>query len=171
MSGPTGLIFSVLRYEGQYTNILQWYDSGFSGQDDEQPGRWLDKATGLGTTGQVGFPIHLCPFGSGGSNTDFNVDQGMTTVDAENLGNGTGNQFNEMAFSIEKVTITAKSRHSKQVLLELAQGMKAIHGLNAEAELAYILSLRSLLRSTESCQNYLQVCRQVLSQHGNSWSV
>ena len=73
-----------------------------------------DKLTGLGTTGQVGTnPSVLNPVGSGGSNTDYNVGQGMATGDAENLGNGSGNQFNEMAFSIEKVTVTAKSRALK----------------------------------------------------------
>ena len=69
----------------------------------------------------------------------------MVTGDSENLGNGTGNQFNEMAFSIEKVTVTAKSRALKaEYSLELAQDLKAIHGLNAEAELANILSTEIL---------------------------
>jgi hypothetical protein len=68
----------------------------------------------------------------------------MDTDDAESLG-GTGNQFNEMAFSIEKVTVTAKSRALKaEYSLELAQDLKAIHGLNAEAELANILSTEIL---------------------------
>ena len=59
----------------------------------------------------------------------------MRTDDAEALGNATGDHFNEMAFSIEKVTVTAKSRALKaEYSLELAQDLKAIHGLNAEAE-------------------------------------
>jgi hypothetical protein len=65
----------------------------------------------------------------------------MVTGDAENLGGAAGDQFNQMAFSIEKVTVTAKSRALKaEYSLELAQDLKAIHGLNAEAELANILS-------------------------------
>jgi hypothetical protein len=61
------------------------------------------------------------------------------------LGDGTSNEFNEMAFSIEKVTVTAKSRALKaEYSLELAQDLKAIHGLNAEAELANILSTEIL---------------------------
>ena len=151
MSGPTGLIFAMRsRYEGQ-SGTEAFYnepDSGFSGQDDgfNLEGGMADKATGLGTTGQVGNnPSVLNPVGSGGSNTDYNVGQGMATGDAENLGNGTGNQFNEMAFSIEKVTVTAKSRALKaEYSLELAQDLKAIHGLNAEAELANILSTEIL---------------------------
>jgi hypothetical protein len=60
----------------------------------------------------------------------------MGTADAEALDGTTTNAFNEMAFSIEKVTVTAKSRALKaEYSLELAQDLKAIHGLNAEAEL------------------------------------
>ena len=68
----------------------------------------------------------------------------MDTEDSEALGTS-GNEFNEMAFSIEKVTVTAKSRALKaEYSLELAQDLKAIHGLNAEAELANILSTEIL---------------------------
>jgi hypothetical protein len=69
----------------------------------------------------------------------------MRTDEAENLGSVGGSAFNEMAFSIEKVTVTAKSRALKaEYSLELAQDLKAIHGLNAEAELANILSTEIL---------------------------
>jgi hypothetical protein len=69
----------------------------------------------------------------------------MATGDSENLGTTGGGAFNEMAFSIEKVTVTAKSRALKaEYSLELAQDLKAIHGLNAEAELANILSTEIL---------------------------
>ena len=68
----------------------------------------------------------------------------MRTDTAEDLGTS-GDAFNEMAFSIEKVTVTAKSRALKaEYSLELAQDLKAIHGLNAEAELANILSTEIL---------------------------
>ena len=69
----------------------------------------------------------------------------MPTAEAEALGDAAGNQFAEMNFSIEKVTVTAKSRALKaEYSLELAQDLKAIHGLNAEAELANILSTEIL---------------------------
>ena len=75
----------------------------------------------------------------------YDVGQGMRTDNAENLGSTAADQFNEMAFSIEKVTVTAKSRALKaEYSLELAQDLKAIHGLNAEAELANILSTEIL---------------------------
>ena len=69
----------------------------------------------------------------------------MTTAQSEALGDGAGNHFNEMGFSIEKVTVTAKSRALKaEYSLELAQDLKAVHGLDAESELANILSTEVL---------------------------
>ena len=150
MSGPTGLIFAMRsRYESQSGSeaFYNEADTTFSGQDDgfDLTGGMADANVGLGTTIQGGTnPSVLNPVGSATS-TAYNVGQGMATGDAENLGNGTGNQFNEMAFSIEKVTVTAKSRALKaEYSLELAQDLKAIHGLNAEAELANILSTEIL---------------------------
>ena len=65
----------------------------------------------------------------------------MTTAAAEAKGDSAGNSFAEMAFSIEKQTVTAKSRALKaEYTMELAQDLKAIHGLDAETELANILS-------------------------------
>ena len=150
MNGPTGLIFAMRsRYNNQEGDetFFNEVDTSFSGNDD---GRNLtagmtDAAAGLGTTAQTGDnPSILNPVGSATS-TAYDVGQGMVTGDAENLGSGTGDHFNQMAFSIEKVTVTAKSRALKaEYSLELAQDLKAIHGLNAEAELANILSTEIL---------------------------
>ena len=69
----------------------------------------------------------------------------MPTAQAEALGDASGNAFAEMNFSIEKVTVTAKSRALKaEYSLELAQDLKAVHGLDAESELANILSTEVL---------------------------
>ena len=69
----------------------------------------------------------------------------MTTAAAEALGGTTDNRFAEMAFSIEKSTVTARSRALKaEYTMELAQDLKAIHGLDAETELANILSAEIL---------------------------
>ena len=69
----------------------------------------------------------------------------MTTAQAEALGDASGNAFAEMAFSIEKTSVTAKSRALKaEYSTELAQDLKAIHGLDAETELANILSTEIL---------------------------
>ncbi len=150
MNGPTGLIFAM---RSRYTNqsgseaFYNEVDTAFSGQDDgfNLTNGWTDGSVGLGTTAQQGTnPGALNPIGSATATT-YNVGQGMRTDESENLGNGAGNQFNEMAFSIEKVTVTAKSRALKaEYSLELAQDLKAIHGLNAEAELANILSTEIL---------------------------
>ena len=67
---------------------------------------------------------------------------GMGTTEAEALGDGNGTNFAEMAFSIEKVTVAAKSRALKaEYTTELAQDLKAVHGLDAETELANILAV------------------------------
>jgi hypothetical protein len=150
MSGPTGLIFAMRsRYVNQ-SGTEAFYnevDSAFSGQDqgrDETAG-FSDVSAGLGTTAQSGTnPSVLNPVGTA-SSTDYRVGQGMRTDDSENLDGTGGDAFNQMAFSIEKVTVTAKSRALKaEYSLELAQDLKAIHGLNAEAELANILSTEIL---------------------------
>jgi len=150
MSGPTGLIFAM---RSRYTNqsgteaLFNEADTAFAGQS-AAAGALTDgmsnAAVGMGTDAQAGSnPGLLNPEGSQAYNT-YNVGQGMRTDDAEDLGDGAG-AFNEMAFSIEKVTVTAKSRALKaEYSLELAQDLKAIHGLNAEAELANILSTEIL---------------------------
>ena len=152
MSGPTGLIFAM---RSRYTNqsgtetFYNEVDSAFSGQPagrDNSDG-FSDGSVGFGTTAQSGTnPSVLNPVGTATTNpSPYNVGQGMRTDQAENL-DGTGaDAFNQMAFSIEKVTVTAKSRALKaEYSLELAQDLKAIHGLNAEAELANILSTEIL---------------------------
>jgi len=150
MSGPTGLIFAMRsRYQNQ-SGTEAFYnepDSAFSGRDSASNAEtgMSDPLAGMGTTAQSGTnPSVLNPVGSA-SSLGYRVGQGMRTDDAEAL-DGTGNNaFNEMAFSIEKVTVTAKSRALKaEYSLELAQDLKAIHGLNAEAELANILSTEIL---------------------------
>ena len=150
MSGPTGLIFAMRsRYSSQSGDetFYDEVDSAFSGQNAGLGATdFSDAAAGMGTTSQSGSnPAVLNPTGSA-TETDYNVGQGMNTGTAESLGGtAASTQFNQMAFSIEKVTVTAKSRALKaEYSLELAQDLKAIHGLNAEAELANILSTEIL---------------------------
>ena len=154
MSGPTGLIFAMRsRFTSQTGTeaLFNEADTAFSGTDagsDTTLTRdFSDINVGLGTVTQAGTnPAALNPVGTAATNTaQYTVGQGMPTGDAESL-DGTGNDaFNQMAFSIEKVTVTAKSRALKaEYSLELAQDLKAIHGLNAEAELANILSTEIL---------------------------
>ena len=155
MNAPTGLIFAMRsRYvdnpDGNKMLGSEAFfnepDSAFSGQNQENT--YTDGmgsvTTCLGTTAQSGTnPGALNP-STNATQVAYDVGQGMRTDDAEDLGESS-KTFNEMAFSIEKVTVTAKSRALKaQYSLELAQDLKAIHGLNAEAELANILSTEIL---------------------------
>jgi len=155
MNAPTGLIFAMRSRFVDGTNankmlgteaLFNEPDSAFSGQNSENTytDGFGSVTTGLGTTAQSGTnPGALNP-SSDAKQVAYDVGQGMRTDDAEDLGS-TSKSFNEMAFSIEKVTVTAKSRALKaEYSLELAQDLKAIHGLNAEAELANILSTEIL---------------------------
>ena len=149
MNGPTGFIFAM---RSRYTSnsgteaFFDEADSAFSGQNEgfDVTNGMTGASVGIGSTLQQGTnPGLLNPEGSQTA-TQYTVGQGMRTDDAEDLGTS-GDNFNQMAFSIEKVTVTAKSRALKaEYSLELAQDLKAIHGLNAEAELANILSTEIL---------------------------
>ena len=159
MNGPTGLIFAM---RSRFTNqsgteaLFNEPDTAFSAQHPDggadisagytqNEGATTNATVGFGTTGgvQATNPAALNPESGQGAAT-YPVGRGLDTEDAEALGE-TGQLFNEMAFSIEKVTVTAKSRALKaEYSLELAQDLKAIHGLNAEAELANILSTEIL---------------------------
>jgi len=152
MNGPTGLIFAMRsRYGTNRTTGSEAFfneaDTSFSGENAAQnlTGSFTDANAGFGTTSNPAGtnPGVLNPVGTA-STAGYATGQGMNTGDSESLGDGTS-VFNEMAFSIEKVTVTAKSRALKaEYSLELAQDLKAIHGLNAEAELANILSTEIL---------------------------
>ena len=152
MNGPTGLIFAMRsRYETQSGDetFFDEVNTAFSGQNKngDLTAGFADAAVGLGTNTQRGDnPSVLNPVGTASTNSaQYTAGGGMTTGESESL-DGSGNAaFNQMAFSIEKVTVTAKSRALKaEYSLELAQDLKAIHGLNAEAELANILSTEIL---------------------------
>ena len=151
MNGPTGLIFAMRSRYVDQTGAEAFFDevdSGFSGRKSTQTQYAVDPTVeanvGFGTTAQTGSNPGLLT-SSGATQNAYNVGGGMATFDAERLGASGQESFNEMAFSIEKVTVTAKSRALKaEYSLELAQDLKAIHGLNAEAELANILSTEIL---------------------------
>ena len=155
MNAPVGLIFALRsRYKGPQGDetFFNEVDTAFSGQNAGgnltdfngygHTGSTSDNV-GFGTTGQTGNnPGLLAPAGS----EAYTVGQGMKTSESESLGSGNSDTyFNEMGLSIERISVTAKSRALKaEYSLELAQDLKAIHGLNAEAELANILSTEIL---------------------------
>jgi hypothetical protein len=148
MNRPSGLIFAI---RSKYTNqtgketFFDEVDTTFSGQNSGYNlAGFGSTAAGIGTTIQRGTnPGLLNPTET--STEQYNVGQGMETGDAENLGNGANNQFNQMSFGIEKVLVQAQSRAlAGEYSLELMQDLKAIHNLSAEAELANILSTEIL---------------------------
>ena len=140
MSGPTGLIFAMrARYEAQNGAEALYYepDSGFSAGSDASPGAYnVRSAAGSGGDSEGNNPAVL----NDASPTAYEVARGMAREASEVLGEST-TLFREMAFSIEKTSVTAKTRALKaEYTLELAQDLKAIHGLDAEQELANLLS-------------------------------
>jgi hypothetical protein len=148
MTGPTGLIFAM---KSTYQTTKAGVSNGDEALFNEAAvGYSGDSATtGNGSRGPSGL--------SGATDTDTDssiVDSGSTyvpykgdayeTAEAEALG-GAGEAFAQMGFTIEKATVTAKSRALKaEYTLELAQDLKAIYGLDAETELANILSTEIL---------------------------
>ena len=141
MTGPTGLIFAMRSTKGTNRDIANsGVETFFNEVDTEHSSE--NSANGLASNTQTGSNPGLLADGAG----QYTIGgQGMTTAQAEALGDGASNHFNEMGFSIEKVTVTAKSRALKaEYSLELAQDLKAVHGLDAESELANILSTEVL---------------------------
>ena len=142
MSGPTGLIFAMKsRYGGGSTSnreaLFNEAETQFSG--DRAGTHDSDNVSGLNVTN----------LDSDSTADDARLTNtfatGMTTAEAEKLGSSGESSFREMGFTIEKATVTAKSRALKaEYSLELAQDLKAIHGLDAETELANILSTEIL---------------------------
>ena len=142
MTGPTGLIFAMRsRYTSQTGNeaLFDEADTDFSSRNAAGDSSGTSTPTDHGGTN----PGVLND--ANATSGDYSRGQGMTTAEAEALGDAAGNQFAEMAFSIEKSTVTARSRALKaEYTMELAQDLKAIHGLDAETELANILSAEIL---------------------------
>ena len=135
MTGPTGLIFAM---RSSFTS----QDGAEALMDESMPDISNQNAAGTIGGGDVGStetnPAVLNDSPSAGT---YVSATGMTTAQAEALGDSATNAFAQMAFSIEKSTVTAVSRALKaEYTMELAQDLKAIHGLDAETELANILS-------------------------------
>jgi hypothetical protein len=161
MTGPTGLIFAMRsKYNNQGNGTSA---TSYSGSQDNETfynevntafstvvgnNTTSNAALGAGNnsvgafTGTIPGATNTTPLSTYGT---YNTGTGMSTAQAEALGTYQNTDFAQMAFSIEKVTVTAKSRALKaEYTMELAQDLKAIHGLDAETELANILSAEIL---------------------------
>ena len=167
MTGPTGLIFAMrARYTAQ--------TGGGANSNEAFYNEANTIFSGAGSSGNI--------YGFAGNNaTDIVRNAGadltansyttgiaMPTATAETLGAPTGGAaFNEMAFSIEKVTVTAQSRALKaEYSLELAQDLKAIHGLDAETELSNILSTEILAEINREVIRTIYTCAVPGAQWG-----
>jgi hypothetical protein len=127
MTGPTGLIFAMRSIYGGSTDTRANTSTRTEALFNEADTDFAGTGTHAGSNPVSG---------------SYTTGTGLNTADAEALGTGGGaGDFNEMSFSIDKTTVTAKSRALKaEYTVELAQDLKAIHGLDAEAELSNILS-------------------------------
>ena len=132
MTGPTGLIFAMRSTYSSMDGKEALVDEADSGVSNDDAAGDLTSSAMTGSNPAI---LNDSPAGTYLSPT------GMTTAQGETLGDTTTNAFAEMAFSIEKSTVTAVSRALKaEYTMELAQDLKAVHGLDAETELANILS-------------------------------
>ena len=151
MTGPTGLIFAMrTNYGSERRPAQSGYDeaffnepnAGFSGGG----GTSYDPGASNANNDAEGTNPALLNDSPAGTYEQADDATGMTTATVEGLDDATsGSEFREMGFSIEKVTVTARARALKaEYSLELAQDLKAIHGLDAEQELSNILSTEIL---------------------------
>jgi hypothetical protein len=166
MTGPTGLIFAMrARYSAQ---------SGATANANEA--FYNEANTEFSGTSSV-----ANPYGFRGNNltdlytntgadlvaNNYTTGIGLPTATAEGLGGDSNPAFQQMAFSIEKVTVTAQSRALKaEYSLELAQDLKAIHGLDAETELSNILSTEILAEINREVIRTIYTCAVAGAQYG-----
>jgi len=138
MTGPTGLIFAMKARYNDYPSVGREGKSEALGINE--PVSSYSSAAQSSAAGLQQAAIGD-PFDTSSPSYESTTGSGMSTATAEALGDSSSNSFAEMSFTIEKATVTAKSRALKaEYTLELAQDLKAIHGLDAESELANILS-------------------------------
>ena len=176
MTGPTGLIFAMRsKYNNQgngtsatsyggsqdnetfYNEVNTAFSTVVSGANNVLGSRFIGTIPGATNT----TPLTAV-------NT-YNTGVGMSTATAEALGVDSGNDFSQMAFSIEKVTVTAKSRALKaEYTMELAQDLKAIHGLDAETELANILSAEILAEINREVVRTINITAVAGAQEGTT---
>jgi hypothetical protein len=148
MTGPTGLIFAMRSKYGNSAALGNTSAIGNTRAGGETFYNEVDSTFTSVTSGANSFGQKFVGTIPGDTNTSimsavngYNTGTGMSTAQAEVLGTDGNTAFAQMGFSIEKVTVTAKSRALKaEYTMELAQDLKAIHGLDAETELANILS-------------------------------
>ena len=146
MTGPTGLIFAMRsRYKTQTGDEALFNEANTAFSSKNAAGNTGGNPGSSTANTSAGNTSNTNPVFDLATSDVFGVGKGMTTSQAEALGDSAANAFAEMAFNIDKVTVTARSRALKaEYTTELAQDLKAVHGLDAETELANILSTEIL---------------------------
>lgn len=160
MTGPTGLIFAM---RSRYANmagteaLFNEADTLFAGTNAGQ------------NTANTGSHVGNDPVANTANGNAYTVGVGMTTAQAEALGDAGNNAFPEMAFSIEKTAVTARGRNlAANYSMEIAQDLKAIHGLDAETELANILSTEMLAEINREVVRHIYRSATVGAQTGTT---
>ena len=162
MTGPTGLIFAM---RSRYTS--QSGDEAFYNEANTEFSSYNKNTAALGNNhvGTTGAGANLTQLAT---NTQVNFAGGVPTSELERFGNGTIT-FPQMAFSIEKVTVTAKGRALKaEYSMELAQDLRAVHGLDAETELSNILSSEILTEINREVVRSIYVTAKVGADSGTT---
>ena len=162
MTGPTGLIFAM---RSRYTS--QSGDEAFYNEANTEFSSYNKNSAALGNNhvGSTGAGANLTQLAT---NTQVNYATGVSTNELERFGNGTIT-FPQMAFSIEKVTVTAKGRALKaEYSMELAQDLRAVHGLDAETELSNILSSEILTEINREVVRSIYVTAKVGADSGTT---
>jgi hypothetical protein len=136
MTGPTGLIFAMRSVYGNTRAAASLSEALFNEADTDFSSS--SYSTALASSGT---PLNGSHAGNNPVDGSYTTGGGMTTAEGEALGDADSNAFGQMAFAIDKTTVTARTRALKaEYTLELAQDLKAVHGLDAESELSNILS-------------------------------
>ena len=169
MTGPTGLIFAMrARYNTQSGGPSNSNEAFFNEANTKFSGVGSENNL-YGFRGNTSKDTDSNPFTNFATANAVTTGIGMSTATAEALGADTDSTFGQMAFSIEKVTVTAQSRALKaEYSLELAQDLKAIHGLDAETELSNILSTEILAEINREVIRTIYTCAVAGAQYGTT---
>ena len=173
MSGPTGLIFAMKARMGEGATSVDealfdeadTKDSGYAAaaQTGTEPGALNGGTAAVTTAADVPDIWGVDTAGT------YNVKGAATTAVGEALGASGGTAFQDMGFTIEKATVTARTRALRAAYtMELAQDLKAIHGLDAESELSNILSTEILAEINREVVRTIYITAKIGAQTTSS---
>lgn len=172
MTGPTGLIFALRSRYGTQTGTENFYNevntgwSTFPGANITANAAGYTNSTSVG--GAAGNLSGLPGVSNNAGNATYNYAGGMSTAVAEGLGYG-NTVFPELAISIEKTEVVAKERGLKaEYSIELAQDLRAVHGLDAESLLSDFLSTELLAEINREVVRAINVTASVGAQAGTT---